>query len=448
MRRFRVLTVIALTGAVCAGTIHAGDWSRFRGPNGSGVSPDKAAPPVKWSDSENLVWKLELPGPGLSSPIVVGERVFVTAWSGYGIDRRDPGDQENLKRHTVCVDRKTGKELWSKTVKAVLPEDRYRGMFANHGYASHTPVSDGERVYVFFGKTGVVVYDLKGTELWRQSVGTGSGMRGWGSASSPIVHGELLIVTASAESEALIAFDRKTGKQIWKQQGDFGGTWGTPIIADLANGKTEIVIAVPYEIWGLNAKSGKLRWYCDGIPSDSMCSSPVASDGVIYAVGGRGGGTIAVKAGGSKDVNKTHVRWTGRERGRISSPLVVDGRMYWVSGKVVSCVDVKTGKRIYQARLEGSSRSRAGDGQDGGRGDRGRGGFGGGQDYSSLVAADGKGYYVSRSGDTYVFQLGGEFKQLAHNRFSDGGEFSASPAVSDGQLFIRSSKYLYCVGKK
>jgi outer membrane protein assembly factor BamB len=444
-------------GAVFVSTTHAGDWSRFRGPNGSGVSSDKAATPVKWSDSENLKWKIELPGPGLSSPIVVGDRVFVTAWSGYGVDRSDPGDQENLKRHLVCVDRKTGKELWSKTVDSYLPEDRYRGMFAQNGYASHTPVSDGERVYAFFGKTGVIAYDLKGKKLWSKSVGTGSGIRGWGSASSPIIHDEHLIVTASAESEALIALDRKTGKQVWKQEGDFGGTWGTPIIADLPDGNKEIVIAVPYEIWGLNAKTGKLRWYCDGIPSDSMCASPVTSGGVVYAVGGRGGGTIAVKAGGRKDVNKTHVKWTGRDRGRIGSPIVVDGRMYWVSGKVVSCIDVTTGKRIYQSRLEGSSRSRAGDGDgdggSGGRGSRGRGGFGGGgfgsgQDYSSLVAADGKGYYVSRSGDAYVFQLGAEFKQLAHNRFSDGGEFSATPALSDGQLFIRSSKYLYCVSKK
>ncbi len=441
------ILVVALTGALGIGTIHAGDWSRFRGPNGSGISPDKA-PPQKWSDSQNLRWKLELPGPGLSSPIVVAGRVFVTAWSGYGVDRRDPGDQENLERHLVCVDRRTGKKLWSRTVEPYLPEDRYRGMFAQNGYASHTPVSDGERVWVFFGKTGIIAYDLDGKKLWSRSVGTGSGIRGWGSASSPILHGDLLIVTASAESEAMIAFDKKTGEQVWRQEGDFGGTWGTPIVADSGGGEEELVIAVPYEIWGLNPKTGKLRWYCDGSPSDSMCARPGVAAGVVYAVGGRGGGTIAVKGGGRKDVNKTHVRWTGRDRGRIGSPVVVDGRVYWVSGKIVTCLDAKTGESIYRSRLEGSGRSLPGGDEGGGRGGRGGRGFGGGQDYSSLVVAGGKGYYVSRSGDAYVFRIGGEFEQLAHNRFSDGGEFSATPAVSDGELFIRSSKYLYCVGKK
>ena len=148
----------------------SGDWSRFRGPNGSGVSQDVKAPPTSWSETENLKWKVELPGPGLSSPIVVADRVFVTCWSGYGVNSRQLGDQKDLQRHLVSIDRATGKMLWSQAAEAVLPEDNYRGMFAQNGYASHTPVSDGERVYAFFGKTGAVAFDFEGQKLWQMFV--------------------------------------------------------------------------------------------------------------------------------------------------------------------------------------------------------------------------------------------------------------------------------------
>ena len=140
--------------AFCAAPAPAGDWPRFLGPDGSGISRDQQPLPVKWSETENLKWKFKMPGPGSSSPIVVGKRVFVTCWSGYGVDRDNPGDEKDLRRHLICLDRDTGNVLWDQSVEAVLPEDPYSGMFTEHGYASHTPVSDGQRIYVFFGKTG------------------------------------------------------------------------------------------------------------------------------------------------------------------------------------------------------------------------------------------------------------------------------------------------------
>ena len=143
---------LVLSSTLINGSL-AGDWPRFRGPNGTGVSMDESPVPTSWSATENLKWKVALPGPGSSSPIVVGNRVFVTCWSGYGTGRGNPGDQQDLRRHLICIDRQTGDTLWSKTVEPYLPEDPYGGMFTQHGYASHTPVSDGERVYVFFGKT-------------------------------------------------------------------------------------------------------------------------------------------------------------------------------------------------------------------------------------------------------------------------------------------------------
>ena len=205
----------------------ASDWNRFRGPDGSGISPDTRPLPLKWSETENLKWKCKLPGPGSSSPIVVGQRLFVTCWTGYGADRDNVGDPKDLRRHLICLDRDTGKVLWDKSIDPVLPEDPYSGNFTQHGYASHTPVSDGERVYVFFGKTGVLAFDLEGKQLWQTSVGTGSGPNGWGTASSPILYKNLVIVTAAAESKALVALNKETGKEVWRfQDPGVSSIWG------------------------------------------------------------------------------------------------------------------------------------------------------------------------------------------------------------------------------
>lgn len=443
-----------------AATVSAEDWLRFRGPNGSGVSADTAPVPAKWSATENLKWKVALPGPGHSCPIIVGDRVFVTCWSGYGVDRGNPGQQEDLKRHLICLDRKDGKTIWDKSVSAVLPEDRYGGMFAEHGYASHTPVSDGKRVFVFFGKSGALAFDLEGNQLWQTPCGDGTDPRGWGSSCSPILYKNLVIITASAESTSMFALDQETGKEVWKQQADgFNSTWGTPLLVKVDDSRTDLVLGVPYEIWGFNPDTGKLRWYCEAMDTDSYCSSVVADGAVVFGVEGRGGGSIAVKAGGKDDVTKTHVVWSGRDNNRIGTPLIHDGRMYFFSNRVANCIDLKTGERVFQGRLENAAGSttlpaatpapKPADAANPPR--RGPGGFGGGmggQDYASPVLADGKIIFVSRGGDMYVIKAGDKFEQLSVNRVTaDREDFSASPAVSDGQIFIRSSKHLYCIAE-
>ncbi len=443
----------------------AGDWPRFRGPNGSGISTDEKAPPVEWSETKNLKWKFELPGPGLSCPIVVGDRVVLTCWSGYGTPSSRDAKPENLKRHLVCVDRKTGKSLWSASIDPVLPEDSYRGMFTENGYASHTPVSDGEKVYVFLGKTGVLAFDMNGKQLWQTKVGKDSDPRGWGTASSPILYKNLVIVPAAIESHSIIALDKVTGKEVWKQEADgFASTWGTPILVDLPEGRTDLVMAVPYEIWGFNPDTGKLRWFCETADTDSMCSSAIVHEGIVYAIEGRSGGSIAVRAGGKDDVTKSHVVWSGRDRGRISTPVYHEGHLYWITDRVANCIDAKTGQRVYQARLRESPSSAEADpptdrrpsgGRRGGPGGGfGGGGFGGGsrggQDYASPVVAHGRLYFVGRSGETYVVQLGREFNVLAVNRVSsesDESIFNSTPAISNGDIFIRSSSALYCIGE-
>ncbi|MGC3969417.1 MAG: PQQ-binding-like beta-propeller repeat protein [Pirellulales bacterium] len=455
------------------------DWPRFRGPNGSGVSLDKATTPTAWSPKENLKWKVALPGPGSSCPIVVGDKVFVTCWSGYAVDRGDLGDQKNLKRHLVCLDRATGKLLWDAVVAAKLPEDRYGGMFAENGYASHTPVSDGERVFAFFGKSGVVAFDMNGKQLWQTDVGDESDRRGWGTASSPILFDDLVIVTAAIESQALIALDKTTGKEVWrKRAGGFDSTWGTPVLVKVDDKRTDLVIGVPYDVWGFDPKTGKFVWFCEAMDTDSYCSSLAVDGDMVIGIEGRGGGSIAVRAGGVDDVSKTNVVWNGRDNNRIGTPVAYEGRVYFVANKIANCIDAKTGKKIFQARL--TSDSAAGEATDtareepaqrpGERGSGGSGGFGGGnfggpgggfggggyggrggrggQDYGSPIIADGKVYYTTRGGETFVFKAGDKFEQLAVNRMTDEAEdFSSTPAAADGALFIRSSKHLYCVGK-
>ena len=182
----------------------AGDWTRYRGPNGSGVSADEAAVPTKWSATENMKWKIKLPGPGHSSPIILGDKILITCWIGYAAGEGSSGDQQDLRYHLLCLDRTDGKTIWDKEVKPALPEENYRGMFTQHGYTTHTPATDGERVYAFFGKTGVVAFDLKGEQLWQTSVGTERNNKGWGSASSPILYKDFVIVLASIENSALV----------------------------------------------------------------------------------------------------------------------------------------------------------------------------------------------------------------------------------------------------
>jgi outer membrane protein assembly factor BamB len=490
------LAIVALVAAAAA----ASDWPRFHGADGKGISPDTQPLPVKWSETQNLKWKYKLPGPGSSSPIVVGHRVLITCWTGYGVDRDNVGEEKDLRRHLICLDRDSGKLLWDASVAAVLPEDPYSGMFTQHGYASHTPVSDGQRVFVFFGKTGVLAFDLEGKKLWQTSVGTGSGPHGWGTASSPILYKNLVIVTAAAESQSLVALDKETGSEVWRRtDAGFSGTWGTPILVDCGKGRTDLVIAVPFKVWGFNPDDGKPRWQCEGLSTDSICSSAIAQGDVVYVLetGPRGGGTMAVRAGGEGDVTKTHVLWRGTQRSRIGTPVVDDGRIYWFGNHTANSVDAATGKQVYQTTVAGgpisptpgpgqpgpgqtgpgqAAPAQGGPGQavagqpgagqpgfgqpgpggqgrkPGGPGRRPGGGFGGrgggmrGQDYASPVLVNGKIYFLARTGEAFVYAAGPEFKLLGQNRFaSDGGDFSSTPAISDGQLFIRSSKYVYCV---
>jgi outer membrane protein assembly factor BamB len=386
---------------------------------------------LKWSETENLKWKTPLPGPGSSSPIIYKDRVFVTCYSGYGLEDSSSGNPENLKRHLLCINRKDGTIIWDKSVKASLPEDTYRGNLREHGYASSTPVTDGERVYVFFGKTGVLAFDLKGEKLWQVGVGTESSNRRWGSASSPILYKDLLIVNASEENLTIYALDKNNGREVWKVDSDkLELTYGTPVMVDLKSGRKELVVAVPYEVWGFEPETGVNNWYSKISFGGNISPSPIAEDGVVYVTGGFPRiGSAAIRAGGKDDVTETHVVWSSNDGSYVPSPIFHDGYLYWVSDRgEATCLDAKTGKRIYREKLAVRGGSKP--------------------VYASVVLVDDKLYAVSRWSGTVVLGVGPRFEQIAHNQLpSDESDFNGSPAISDGQMFLRSNRFLYCISK-
>jgi outer membrane protein assembly factor BamB len=434
------LLALAAFFVLTALSAHAADWSRFRGPDGNAYSEEKGLP-TKWSDSaeDGLVWKTSLPGAGASSPVIAGDKVFVTCYKGKVPD--------SLERILVCASRKDGRILWEKSVKGKPNEDRSEGQLMSHGYASSTPATDGEGVYMLFGKSGVYAYDLDGKELWHKEVGSGSAPMGWGSACSPILYKNLVIVNAAAEGEALVAFDKKTGKEVWKNPAaSLNGCWGTPILVDVAGGKQELVLSVPGEVWGFEPATGEFLWFCEGVPTNAMCASAVAKDGVVYAIGGSafGNGTaVAVKAGGKDDVTQTHRLWKKSVGSYVTSPVTVGDHLFWVKEDgSARCLKLKDGELVFDKPLAGGP---PGSGGVGGGGRR-RGGES--EYYASVVAGDGKLFATSRKKGVLVISADAKMEVLTTNKMDDTSLFNATPAIQDGQIYLRSDKFLYCIGKK
>lgn len=406
----------------------AEEWPRFRGPDGMCTS--KNAAPTNWSETENLAWKTPLPGPGSSSPIVWGERVYVTCYSGYAVDGESSDKIEDLRRHLVCVDRTSGKIVWEKSVPAEMPEDRYEGFITEHGYASSTPVTDGKHVFAFFGKSGVYAFDFDGNQKWKVSVGKESSNREWGSAASPVLLGDLLIVNASEESQSVIALNKNTGEEVWKTPSrSLELVYNTPTLIQGAGGMDQVVISVPNEIWALNAKSGKLAWLAETPMAGNVSPSVLAVDDVIYSYGGyRGVGSVAFRTDGKGDVTESHEAWTSKTTSYVATPVFHDGHLYWIDDRGIAyCVDAKTGKLVYEKRSIKSQQ-------------RGR------PVYASPALAGDKIYVVTRKGGTLVLPAKPEFEIEATNKFAtDTSDFNATPALSNGDIFLRSNKFLYCV---
>jgi outer membrane protein assembly factor BamB len=442
MTRSRCFPLLALLALPC---LAGADWPEFRGSSGAATS-DAAGLPDHWDKSTNLLWKAKLPGQGASSPVVFGDRVYVTCYSG------EPG---RLVRHLVCVSRKDGNAVWTKDIHSNTPEAAYNGQMTQHGYASNTPAADGKRIYVFLGTAGVYAFDLDGKELWKHSVGNGTDQ--WGTGSSVRLFDDLVIIDAAIESSKVVALDKATGEEKWSFR-VARRSWSTPAVVETA-GRKELVVSSEGRISGLDRK-GKELWHCEGLRGYT-CPSVIPGDGIAYVCGGgpQGMTQIAVRGGGSGDVSGTHVQWRERGGANVPTPVVYKGRLFGVLDRGIAfCLNAETGKSDYQQRLQAGlepalqpvvfqppgGRGRRGMGRGGFPG----GGFGGGLSfYASAVAADDKIFIPSRTSGVFVLAAGPEFKLLACNKFEgDDSRFDGTPAISNGQIFLRSNQYLYCVG--
>ena len=349
----------------------------------------------------------------------MGNGIYITCWSAPA-----PGNPADRRRHLLRVDRNTGEVVWSVVLGRAEKEDPFEGRVANHGFASGTPVSDGERLFVFFGKAGVYAFDLDGKQIWHTDVGDGSSTWNTGSGSSPTLWRDRLFINASDESEAVVALDVATGKQLWSQNSPaLDQAYDTPVVS---GGDDPVVLfALLGAVWGLSPETGELVWTVNTRTNGAMAPSIVVEGDVAYSLGGqtRNWG-FAIRLGGSGDVTDSHVLWSSRNGPYVSTPLLFDGRLYWVDeGGVAFCAAADTGELVYRERLAGSF-------------------------FASAVKAGDAIYAVSRENGTYVYSASPEFKLIAHNQIeSDDSKFHGTPAFSRGQIFLRSDRFLYCVGK-
>lgn len=398
-------------------SLPAADWSQFRGPSGNGISASTGLP-TEWSAEKNIVWKTKLPGHGSSSPVLFGNQIFLTAYTGYGLTTEDDGNPSDLRLHVISVNRQNGDIMWDESVPPLNRVQKITKRIVDHGYASGTPACDETGVYTFFGTSGVVAYDLKGKLKWRSDVGEETA--GFGSASSPILYKDFVIVNASIESDTVYALKKSNGEIAWKAE-NIVRAWTTPSIVDVPGGKQELVVNQKNQILGFDPDTGKKLWTCEGI-QDYVVPVVVQNEGILYCLGGRSNRSIAVRPGGRGDVTKTHKLWEVNVGANVTSPVFYKDHLYWASDRGIAfCLNAKNGEVVYKNRLPTKSRL-----------------------YASIVFGDGKLYITTRDNGVVVLKAGPEYQELARNEIeTDEDLFNASPAVSEGSIYLRTNGYLY-----
>jgi outer membrane protein assembly factor BamB len=405
---------MALALLVCAGAARAEDWPGWRGPRGDGTSGEKGIP-TQWGRTENVAWKTPLPGKGHSSPIVVGDRVFVTSCV-----------ENKGERLLLCLDRRGGKVLWQRVVLTAKLERKHR----LNSFASATPVTDGKHVWVSFLSAPdmvVVCYDLEGKEVWRRSPGKLLSVHGF--CSSPVLHKDLLILNGDQDAVAyLVALDKNTGAERWRaDRPNRTRSYCTPILIEAKKrpGVTQLVLSGSKCVTGYDADTGKLLWIIDG-PTEQYVASLVFLDEILFLTTGFPEfHLMGIRPDGSGNVTRTHVAWhhanVGPQKASyVPSPIAYGGHFFVISDTGnVTCLEAQTGKRLWMHRL-------------------------GRHHSASPVLADGHLYFPADEGVTYVLKAGSTFEVVRKNDL--GEECYASPAVSRGQLFIRTLNNLYCIG--
>jgi outer membrane protein assembly factor BamB len=396
--------VLVCTEFFFANSAQGMDWTQFRGPDSAGVSSETGLP-TKWSATEGLRWKAELPGRGLSNPVIAGGKVYVTAGSGY---------KEN-KLHVLAFDAATGKKLWERTLWST-------GQTQCHPktcMAAPTPVTDGKAVYALFATTDLCAFDSDGNLLWYRSL-----VRDYptitnqvGMAASPILYKDLIIVPMDNVGDSFLAgIDKKTGKNRWKVDRPKDINWTTPLLVQKGD-KAEVLFQGNDALTAFDADNGKISWEFKFKGLQSI-PSPVNNKGNILCPGNE---LLSIRPPVEKETPE--IAWkTGKLQTGYGTHLVYKDNVYAINGaNVLHCASAADGKTVWQQRLQGPFAA-------------------------SVVAADGKIYAVNEAGTTFVVQVGAEPKILETNELKD--TILATPAIADGAIYLRSDKFLYCIGAK
>ncbi|HEV3024229.1 MAG TPA: PQQ-binding-like beta-propeller repeat protein, partial [Pirellulales bacterium] len=410
-------------------------WPQWRGPLGTGVAP-YADPPTEWSEKKNIRWKTELPGLGHSTPIVWGDRVFVTAAVPFGeeltpVPSRAPGAHDNLpvthrqRFVALAVSRSDGRIIWRRVLREVLPHEQGH---RTASLASSSPVTDGQRLFVFFGSYGLYCLDLEGELQWSKDFGLMQSLHGHGEGASPAVYADTLIVNWDHEGQSFIAaFDKQTGRQRWKVERDEVTSWATPIVVE-HDGKPQVIVSGTNRVRGYDLANGDVLWECGGL-SANIVASPVAADGMVYAGSSYDKRTLlAIRLDGAAgDITQSdRVAWS-RFRGTpyVPSPLLYGDSLYFLTHYqgILTRVDAPTGEdRPGPFRLAGIS-----------------------EVYASPVGAAGRVYVTDREGTTLVIKHSDKPSILAENHLDD--VFGSSPAIAGAELYLRGQRFLYCIAE-
>lgn len=446
LKPFRHLLVLGCLGVLSAlandasgrsstETLH--NWPQWRGPLANGVAPH-AEPPVHWSEQKNIRWKIPLPGKGHSTPIVFGDRVFLTAAVPVGDAQRPvydnaPGTHDNVpvtRRHqfvVLAISRRDGSQLWKKIVREEFPHE---GGHATGSLASNSPVTDGQLLFAFFGSHGLYCLDLNGELKWQKDLGRMQTLHAHGEGSSPVLHGDTLIVCWDHEGDScLYALDKRTGKERWKIARDEKTSWSTPLVVE-HEGRPQVVISATQRVRSYDLATGTLLWECAGL-SRNVVSSPVAGHGMVFAGNSYDWqAMLAIRLAGAKgDVTDTdRVAWKlNRLTPYVSSPLLYGDTLYFLrhNQNILSRFEPATGKpRGEPLRLEGFLDDI----------------------YASPVGAAGRIYITGRDGVTVVLRHDRDNEPIARNRLDD--VFSASAALVDKELYLRGTRFLYCIAEE
>ncbi len=408
-------------------------WPQWRGPIATGVAPH-ANPPVTWSESENIRWKIRLPGLGHSTPVIWGDHIFVTSAEPVG-DRlapppeRDPGAHDNMpadraQRFVVrAINRKDGSIAWEKVLREEQPHE---GVHDTGSWASSSPVTDGEHLFVFFGSRGLNCLTLAGELVWQKDLGDMQVRHGHGEGSSPALYEDTLVVNWDHQGDSfIVALNKRTGKEIWRRQRDEITSWSSPVIVEV-NGKPQVIVAATNFVRGYDLATGKTIWKCSGL-SRNVCATPIVADGIAIVTNSYDWQKmLAIKLADAKgDITNTPaVLWSrDKQTPYVPSPLIYDDHLYFTAHLrgIITCVNVKTGQTIFGPnRIPNLT-----------------------EVFASPAAAANRIYIPDRRGSIAVIKHDSNFKVLAVNKLDDA--FSASPVIVENDLYLRGEAYLYCI---